>query len=114
MTGYIELHNLYEYFQSAYRKYHSTETALIKVHNDIANVIDKKQSVIFLSYWTYLRHLTRLTMIFYQDYQPILEFAVQSSNGLSHTCQIVCNLLGLVVVHLVSPSYLKVFLKDPF
>ena len=31
----LSLNNLYEQNQSAYRKYHGTETALLKVHNDI-------------------------------------------------------------------------------
>ena len=34
--------------QSAYRKYHSTETALVKVNNDIPTAIDNLQSVILV------------------------------------------------------------------
>ena len=34
--------------QSAYKKFHSTETALIKVHNDIATAIDDGHSVILV------------------------------------------------------------------
>ena len=39
--SYIEDNNLYECFQSAYRKYRRAETALIKVDNDFAAAIDK-------------------------------------------------------------------------
>ena len=36
---------LYEPFQSAYRKYHGTETALLRVKNDILRAIDSKHGV---------------------------------------------------------------------
>ena len=42
-------HNLDETFKSAYKTYHSTETVLIKVQNDILCAIDNKKSVILLS-----------------------------------------------------------------
>ena len=45
ITDYFEDNNLLEKMQSAYKKLHSTETALIKVHNDILCAIDKKYSV---------------------------------------------------------------------
>ena len=35
-------------FQSADKRFHSTETALIRVHNDIAVTIDNQNSVILL------------------------------------------------------------------
>ena len=42
-------HELFEVFQSAYKQYHSTETALLKVHNDAMCAIDmEKAMVIFL------------------------------------------------------------------
>ena len=48
LVQYIDDNNLDEKLQSAYKKLHSTETALLKVHDDI-----------------YLRHLTRSTMVYY-------------------------------------------------
>ena len=36
---------LLESFQSAYRAGHSTETALLRVHNDIVNTVDQKKGV---------------------------------------------------------------------
>ena len=39
------MNNMDEPFQSAYKKFHSTETALIKVQNDIFIQIDKKNCV---------------------------------------------------------------------
>ena len=37
-----------ETFQSAYKAFHSTETALIRVHNDILTAIDNNNTVILL------------------------------------------------------------------
>ena len=36
---------LFPAMQSAYRKYYSTETALIKVSNDILRAVDQKEEV---------------------------------------------------------------------
>ena len=39
---------LLEDFQSAYKCYHSSETALVRVHNDILKAVDDNSSVILL------------------------------------------------------------------
>ena len=44
----FKINNLYEEFQSSYRKFHSTETALTSVHDDMLRHIDEKQCVILL------------------------------------------------------------------
>ena len=43
---YIDNNGLCEVFQSAYRAYNSTETALLRVYNDIAKSIDNQKSVV--------------------------------------------------------------------
>ena len=40
--SHMSQHGFYPVLQSAYRKYHSTETALLKVHNDILLNMDKQ------------------------------------------------------------------------
>ena len=45
---YLNSNSLYGKFQSAYRKGHSTETALLKIHNDIMLALDKKIDVILV------------------------------------------------------------------
>ena len=45
---YLEENNLYEKFQSAYKKHHGVETALIRVQNDILHAIDNHCSVILV------------------------------------------------------------------
>ena len=46
---YIDFNKLNDRYQSAYRAFHSTETALLKVHNDIAWSIDAGKSVILVT-----------------------------------------------------------------
>lgn len=48
LIAYIDTNDLDEKFQSAYKKNHSTETALIRVHNDIVMTIDSQKTVILL------------------------------------------------------------------
>ena len=40
--------DLLGHFQSAYRPYHSYETALMMIHNDIGNMLDAKLNVVLL------------------------------------------------------------------
>ena len=44
----MDNHNLHEVMQSAYKKYHSTEIALVRVQNDILTHIDNKHGVILV------------------------------------------------------------------
>ena len=48
LTKYVMTNHLDETFQSAYKEFHSTETALLRVHNDILCSLDQNKSVILL------------------------------------------------------------------
>ena len=45
---YIDDNNLDEKLQSAYKKLHSTETALLRVHDDILRTVDRGCTVVLL------------------------------------------------------------------
>ena len=48
LTSYMKENNLYEDQQSAYRQFHSTETCLLKVHNDLLWAMDSQQVSILI------------------------------------------------------------------
>ena len=48
LNCHLENANLHETFQSAYKKGHSTETALTRIHNDILCAIDDNECVILV------------------------------------------------------------------
>ena len=48
LNDHILRHHLDEIFQSVYEAFHSTETALVRVHNDILTAIDNNNTVILL------------------------------------------------------------------
>ena len=60
ILDHMKENNLLDPMQSAYRSGHSTETALLRVHNDIVCAIDKGHGV-FLILLDYQQLLTRLT-----------------------------------------------------
>ena len=48
LLDHMKENGLMDPYQSAYRKGHSTETALVRVHNDIVSTVDKKGSGVCL------------------------------------------------------------------
>ncbi len=48
IVNHLQANNLMDIFQSAYRKYHSTETALLRVQNDILMHLDKSDTVMLV------------------------------------------------------------------
>lgn len=48
LGNHLSQTNLHEKYQSAYRKFYSTETALLKVQNDIVNSLDQNDVIILV------------------------------------------------------------------
>jgi len=48
LVDHLEKNNLHEKFQSAYKKFHSVETALLRVQNDILRSLDNQSAVILV------------------------------------------------------------------
>ena len=48
LLDHMKKHELHEVMQSAYKQHHSTETALIRVQNDILQNLDNKCGVILV------------------------------------------------------------------
>ena len=48
LKKHVATNDLDEKFQSAFKNYHSTETAIVRVHNDILCELDKEKTVILL------------------------------------------------------------------
>ena len=48
LLNHMWINKLHELYQSSYKRFHSTETALIKIHSDILSALDKKQCVLLI------------------------------------------------------------------
>ena len=48
LRTYLDQHELFPYSQSAYRHFHSTQTALVKVLNDLLLAIDKRLEAVLI------------------------------------------------------------------
>ena len=48
LVDHLKENDLYEIFQSAYRQLHSTETALLRVQNDILQAVDSEGGAILV------------------------------------------------------------------
>ena len=48
LVEHLKTNNLYEIFQSAYRQFHSTETALLRVQNEQFQAVDNEGGAIIM------------------------------------------------------------------
>jgi len=86
LISYLEDNHLYEPLQSGYKKSHSTETKLIKVHNDIVTAIDSGHSVILILLDLSAAFDTVDHRILIRGYVLVLGFVIERSTGLSCIC----------------------------
>ena len=75
LLDHMQKHNLFERHQSAYRKFHSTETALLKIQNDVFRSFDEGGMVLLV--------LLDLSAAFDTIDHPLLLKRLQSELGLS-------------------------------
>ena len=48
LTNYIVDYHMDEMFQSAYKVFYLTETAMVKIQNDVLRAVDNKDSIVLL------------------------------------------------------------------
>lgn len=48
LVNYLDSEDMFSSFQSGYRRFHSCETAITKIHNDLMIMMDKKTNVVLL------------------------------------------------------------------
>ena len=83
LTDHVMAHHLDETFQSAYKNFHSTETALVRVQNDILCAIDNNESVILL-----LLGLFWALFFISSIYHPLLISSSSTSYSIIYTLMI--------------------------
>ena len=77
LNDYLMCNGLHEPLQSAYKALYSTETALIRVHNDILLSVDSNQNVILV--------LLDMSVAFYTINHEILLQRLHQNFGISDT-----------------------------
>ena len=65
LQDYLESNQFNEPLQLAYKRFHSCETALVRVHSDILRAIDDRHCVIYSCYLICLLLLTLLITTFF-------------------------------------------------
>ncbi len=78
LKSHLHEHNLNEQMQSAYRSNHSTETALLCVHDDVMNAMDNRKITLFV--------LLDLSSAFDTIDHDILFHRLESRLGITGTC----------------------------
>ena len=90
LVGHLESNKLFSNFQSAYQKYHSCETAITKITNDILHSLENKRCSFLLFLDLSSAFDTQWIALFCcLSFKRSLVSKVKFYNGLIHTLQIV-------------------------
>ncbi|XP_068756827.1 uncharacterized protein [Montipora capricornis] len=87
--SHLRENKLEETFQSAYKMGHSTESALLRVHNDVLCALDKGRCVMLVLWICHQRSTQWTTASYYRASPPALVFRALPTLGLSLTCPVV-------------------------
>jgi len=126
LTTYINENNLFADFQSSYRKFHSCETAVTRIHNDILMMVDQKRNVILLlldlsaafdtiNHKLLLKKLTNLygisgdTICWIKDYLNNRTFKVAVESAQSSVCNLT---IGVPQGSILGPLLFILYTKD--
>ena len=111
IEGYLTTNGLFAKMQSAYRKHHSTETALLRVVNDIDQAIDNKCEAVLVLLDLSAAFDTIDHAILLDRHRIAMASLERFFVGSNHTLRIVLNALSLIRFFLNQDIYLVVSLK---
>jgi exonuclease III len=126
LTEYTDTNKLFSDFQSGYRKGHSCETAVTRIHNDILLMVDRKENVVLLlldlsaafdtiNHKLLLKKLTNLYGIngyvlkWLESYLVNRSFKVIVNNSSSSSC---CLEIGVPQGSILGPLLFIMYTKD--
>ena len=114
VSSYLNSHNLYNTCQSAYRPGHSTETALLKVFNDLFLSLNKGNISVLASLYFSSAFDTINHTILVHVYILTLDLLILSFNGFHLIWLIVHSTSLYVIIALILLLYTRVFLRVQF
>ena len=85
LEAHLHSNSLYDEVQSAYRTGHSTETALLRVHQDLTLALDRNCCAVLLMLDLSQRLTRSITPFFCDGLNTLMEYRTPLYCGLDHT-----------------------------